>query len=93
MKRTFWFSAGYALGLGSSVWVHRRVRSAIETYTPEHVRRRAADRTLCGVRLQRWMRNGVTVVDPLTGSGAYPDCKVCARLSRRHGLPGAPLAA
>jgi len=45
MKRVFWASTGYALGLGSSLYVQRRVRLAVDRYTPEEVRRQVADRT------------------------------------------------
>lgn len=38
MKRVFWSSVGYAAGLGSSVYVQRRVRRAVAQYTPERVR-------------------------------------------------------
>lgn len=38
MKRVFWSSVGYAAGLGTSVYVQRRVRRAVEQYTPERVR-------------------------------------------------------
>lgn len=42
-KRSFWFVAGTAAGLGSSLWVQRRVRTAVERYVPEKVQERAAD--------------------------------------------------
>lgn len=42
-KRTFWFVTGTAAGLGSSLWVQRRVRTAVERYVPEKVQARAAD--------------------------------------------------
>ena len=45
MKRVFWASTGYALGLGSSLYVQRRIRRTVERYTPEEVRRQMADRT------------------------------------------------
>ena len=70
----------------------RPARRGLAPSGRNHVRR-SAERTLCGVRLEAWLRNQVTVLDPLTGEGAYPDCKACARLSGRHGLPPAPLAA
>ena len=38
MKRIFWGSLGYAAGLGTSVYVQRRVRAAVEHYTPEQIR-------------------------------------------------------
>ena len=42
MKRVFWSTVGYAAGLSTSVYVQRRVRRAVEYYTPEQVRRDAA---------------------------------------------------
>lgn len=38
MKRIFWSSVGYAAGISTSVYVQRRVRRAVEHYTPEQVR-------------------------------------------------------
>ncbi len=52
MKRTFWAATGFTLGFGSSLYVQKRLRRAVERYTPEQVRqgvtdvgRRAAART------------------------------------------------
>jgi hypothetical protein len=42
MKRILWSTVGYAAGLGTSVYVQRRVRRAVEYYTPEQVRRDVA---------------------------------------------------
>ncbi|HEU5150561.1 MAG TPA: hypothetical protein VFU19_08695 [Iamia sp.] len=42
-KRTFYFVAGTAAGLGSSLWVQRRVRLAVERYVPEKVQERVAE--------------------------------------------------
>lgn len=42
-KRTFYFVAGTAAGLGSSLWVQRRVKQAVERYVPEKVQERAAE--------------------------------------------------
>lgn len=42
-KRTFWFVTGTAAGLGSSLWIQRRVRTAVERYVPEKVQERATD--------------------------------------------------
>jgi hypothetical protein len=39
MKRIFWSGVGYAAGVSTSVYVQRRVRRAVEHYTPEQVRR------------------------------------------------------
>ncbi len=38
MKRIFWSGVGYAAGLSSSIYVQRRVRRAVDHYTPEQVR-------------------------------------------------------
>jgi hypothetical protein len=42
-KRTFWFVTGTAAGLGSSLYVQRRVREAVERYVPEKVQERVAE--------------------------------------------------
>ncbi|CAN5569973.1 hypothetical protein BH24ACT4_BH24ACT4_23230 [soil metagenome] len=42
-KRSFWFVTGTAAGLGSSLWVQRRVRVAVERYVPEKVQARATE--------------------------------------------------
>lgn len=44
MKRIFWSTAGYAAGLSTSLYVQRRVRRAVEHYTPEQVRHDVAAR-------------------------------------------------
>ena len=45
MKRALWASTGYVLGLGSSIWVQRRVRRTIGRYTPEQMHRQLVDRS------------------------------------------------
>lgn len=45
MKRVFWSGVGYAAGLGSSIYVQRRVRHTVERYAPEQVRTDVADRS------------------------------------------------
>lgn len=45
MKRTFWAGVGYSLGLGSSIYLQRRVRRTVERYTPEQVRQDLAVRS------------------------------------------------
>ncbi len=42
-KRTVWFVTGTAVGLGSSLYVQRRVRIAVERYVPEKVQERVAE--------------------------------------------------
>ncbi len=44
MKRIFWSGVGYAAGISSSIYVQRRVRRAVEHYTPEQIRQDAAVR-------------------------------------------------
>ena len=44
-KRVVWTGVGYGLGLGSSVLVQRKVKRAVERYTPESVRVEAAERS------------------------------------------------
>ena len=36
-KRLFWLTIGLGIGLGTSFWVMRFVRSTLERYTPERV--------------------------------------------------------
>ncbi len=45
MKRIFWAGAGYTLGLGTSLYVQKRVRRTMERYTPEQVRQEVVDRS------------------------------------------------
>ena len=56
-KRTFYFVAGTAAGLGSSLWVQRRVRTAVERYVPEKVQERAAE---AAKRVAPALRDAVT---------------------------------
>ncbi len=60
-KRTFWATVGYGAGIGSSIYVQRRVRRAVERYTPDHIRREVTATT------RRTMSNaaqaGRTVLD------------------------------
>ncbi|MCY3850227.1 MAG: hypothetical protein OXF75_05425 [Acidimicrobiaceae bacterium] len=42
MKRTFWAATGFTLGVGSSVYLQKRLRRAVERYTPEQVRQDVA---------------------------------------------------
>ncbi|MCH7790312.1 MAG: hypothetical protein IH940_12870 [Acidobacteria bacterium] len=44
-KRTFWTAVGYSAGIGSSIYVQRRVRRTVQRYTPEHVRIQASTTT------------------------------------------------
>ena len=42
-KRLFWLTVGISIGLGTSFWVMRFVRSTFERYTPERVSADLAD--------------------------------------------------
>lgn len=42
-KRLFWLMIGLGIGLGTSFWVMRFVRSTLERYTPERVSADLAD--------------------------------------------------
>ena len=42
-KRLFWLSVGLSIGLGTSFWLMRAVRRAVERYTPEQVTRDLAE--------------------------------------------------
>ena len=45
MKRVFWSTFGYAAGIGSSLYVQKRVRRTVDRYAPEQVRTDVADRS------------------------------------------------
>ncbi len=45
MKRTFWTSVGYTLGVGTGWYVQRRVKRTVDRYAPEQVRSDVADRS------------------------------------------------
>jgi hypothetical protein len=36
-KRLFWLTVGAAAGFTGSVWLQRRVKQAVDRFTPEHV--------------------------------------------------------
>ena len=42
-KRLFWLTVGISIGLGTSFWVMRFVKSTLERYTPERVSADLAD--------------------------------------------------
>ncbi len=44
MKRMFWTGIGYSLGIGSWIFVQRRVKQTVERYAPAEVRSNVADR-------------------------------------------------
>jgi len=46
-----------------------------------HVKR-SPFRTLCGIRLQPWLRNRTFIMDARMRRPAYPNCKKCDRLYR-----------
>jgi hypothetical protein len=43
-KRVFWFGVGAGFGAGGSMWANRKVRAAVDRYTPERVRADVGDR-------------------------------------------------
>lgn len=45
MKRVFWSTLGYTAGIGSSLYVQKRVRQTVDRYAPEQVRTDMADRS------------------------------------------------
>lgn len=61
----------------------RPARRGLAPNGRNHVRR-DSEHTLCGIRLDRWMANRITVLDPISGTAAYPTCKRCTRLEARH---------
>jgi len=44
MKRILWTGFGYSLGIGSSIYVQRRVRRTVERYAPAQMRNDVTDR-------------------------------------------------
>jgi hypothetical protein len=42
-RRVFWLFLGMGVGLGSSVWVTRRVKQTVARYTPERLSGDAAE--------------------------------------------------
>lgn len=44
MKRLFWATTGYAAGIGTSIYVQRRVRRTVDRYAPEYMRQDVAAR-------------------------------------------------
>ncbi len=44
MKRIFWTGVGYSLGIGSSLFVQRRVKRTVERYAPSEMRSNVVDR-------------------------------------------------
>lgn len=79
-KRTFWFVTGTAAGLGSSLWVQRRVRTAVERYVPETLQERAAD---AARRVGPAVRDAVTEGrDAMRAREAEMRADVATRVSR-----------
>ncbi|WCO68996.1 hypothetical protein PO878_09690 [Iamia majanohamensis] len=79
-KRTFWFVTGTAAGLGSSLWVQRRVRTTVERYVPEKVQERAAD---AARRVGPAVRDAVTEGrDAMRAREAEMRADVATRVSR-----------
>lgn len=73
-------------------WFTHFTRPARKGLAPggrNHVRR-PDGRTLCGIRLPRWMRLRIVVLDPLTGAEAYPTCRRCSHLAQQCGVGAGP---
>ncbi|MEZ5244736.1 MAG: hypothetical protein R2707_06555 [Acidimicrobiales bacterium] len=86
MKRVFWSTVGYAAGLGTSVYVQRRVRRAVEYYTPEQVRR---DVAVLGRQAADRARDVVIDLREAAAEGAEAMREREAELRREY-APGVP---
>jgi hypothetical protein len=42
-RRTFWFATGATAGVGSALWLRRRVLRTVQRYTPERVQADMSD--------------------------------------------------
>lgn len=84
-------------------WFTRYSRPARKDLPPggrNHIKT-SSTRTLCGIRLQPWIRYRTLIMDAATRSRAYPDCASCKRLHAKRRetaaksafTPTAPLAA
>lgn len=82
-KRSFWFVSGAAAGLGSSLWVQRRVKLVVERYVPEKVQERAAD---AARRVGPAVRDAVTEGrDAMRSREAEMRAEVDERVARKAG--------
>ena len=43
MRRTWWFGAGYAAGIGTAAWLRTKARQTAERYAPANVRQAVTD--------------------------------------------------
>jgi hypothetical protein len=87
LKRTFWTAVGYGAGIGSSIYVQKRVRRTVERYTPEHVRDQASlsgQRALAGAK-----QVGRTVAEAVR-EGRSTMVETEAELQREFPQPVAP---
>ena len=84
-------------------WFTRYSRPARKDLPPggrNHIET-SSTRTLCGVRLQPWIRYRTLVMDVASRKRAYPDCASCRRLyakrleasAKSAFTPATPLAA
>jgi hypothetical protein len=87
LKRTFWTAVGYSAGIGSSIYVQRRVKRTVVRYTPEHVREQASvttQRAISGAK-----QVGRTVSDAVReGRNAMAETE--AELQREFPQPPGP---
>lgn len=64
------------------VWFTRYSRPSRKGLPPggrNHIKA-SSTRTLCGIRLQRYLRYETVIVDADRRTRAYPDCASCSRL-------------
>ena len=78
------------------MWFTRYCRPARKGLPPggrNHIKT-CSTRTLCGIRLQRWIRYRTLIVDANSRRRAYPDCASCRRLyAKRWEVAAKPVAA
>lgn len=60
-KRLIWTGVGYGLGVGSSVYVQRRVKRAVEQ-APERIRAEASARSRAAAARARTLGTGIVAV-------------------------------
>ena len=65
-RRLAWLLGGWLVGTATAAWLRRRIRRGVERYTPEHLRREAADR---GTDMLRSVRRSAGEVTDATRDG------------------------